>query len=209
MKKTFSVATLFVPSLFALTVHCAHSAPEALNLSKVIQQESSDSDTSSSIPEAPTHHSFRLIIGPEASVFFPSSGKTANTYGKTWTSYGLGIGSAYQANYKGELSPFLSILFNSRNGNRAFVVPFGVGYEKAVSNTKNSLYYGGDALAVAADQRSVVNNVHSGVNFGAGLRAVTGYEFGGSAYVQASYMLTSEIKSFDFSGTVLEVGYRF
>jgi hypothetical protein len=163
----------------------------------------------SSIPSDNPSPSNQFLIGPEASVFFPTSSKTGNAYGKSWTSIGLGIGSAYQASKHGILSPYLTILYNTHDGNRAFLLPLGISYNRSLTNSPNSAYYGGDLFAIGADQRDVSDNVHSGFNYGAGARVQIGYEFGRAAYVQASYMETTTIKSFDFSGSAIEAGIRF
>jgi hypothetical protein len=221
--RIFQVNKMLAPAIFApiiLMMSCGASAASTpLALSAVVDQQSTDNTTATppssdaSTPDIPEDNSSRspldIMVGPEASVFFPTSGKTSNTYGNSWASIGVGLGSAYQANSKGNLSPFFTILYNTHDNNRAFLLPFGIAYNKALSPSASSAYYGVDLLAVAADQRSVINNVHSGFSFAPGARAAFGYEFGKTAYVQAAYMLTSSIKGFNFSGTSLEAGIRF
>lgn len=206
-------ATALIPAVCS-----ASTATQPLYVSPVIDQTSSSTtDTSttgssgsdSTIPPDHTSSTHQFLIGPEASVFFPTSSKTGNAYGKSWTSIGFGLGSAFQASAHGTLSPFFTILYNSHDGNRAFVLPLGVSYNKAISPSQNSAYYGGDILVIGADQRAVGYGVHSGFRYGEGLRPVVGYEFGHTAYIQASYLFATTIKGFDFSGSSIEAGIRF
>lgn len=189
------------------------NASPTLMLTNVINQQTTDTTTPppppSSIPDQSSHSKFELMVGPEASVYFPTSSKTQNVYGQSWTSISVGIGSAYQANYHGSISPFLTVMYNTHDGNRAFVMPVGVGYEKSLTDSPTSGYYGVDAVLLTADQLARSYDVHSGFRYGGGVRPIVGYEFGKHAYIQGSYLFASSIKSFDFSGATVEAGFRF
>jgi len=209
--KRLVMPLLLAPGLLFSAVCSAVSASQPISLSSVLDQQATP-DTATPPPSTTATSSsskFELLIGPEASVYFPTSSKAQDAYGDSWSSIGFGIGSAYQANSRGSISPFLTILYNTHDGNRAFVLPFGVGYSRALTNGPTSAYYGIDAAVVAADQRAVSYGVHSGFSYGAGLRPLIGYEFGKHAYVQGSYLFATEIKNFDLSGASLEAGYRF
>ncbi len=209
MNRPTTMRLLLPTVLLALAGTTAYAAPP-LYLSSTIEQQQAASDIpASSIPDDSSHKKFELSIGPEVGIFFPTSSKTQKAYGDSWTSIGIGLGSAYQANVNGSFSPFFTILYNTHDGNRAFVLPIGVAYEKSLTNSPDSGYYGADLVAVGADQRAVGYGVHSGFRFGEGIRPLIGYEFGKQAYVQGSYLFSSSIKGFDFSGATIEAGLRF
>jgi hypothetical protein len=199
------IATL----LFTLALSVS-SAAQPMYLAALIGQDTGSQQPESSVPPTtPPHSSSQILVGPEVGVFFPTSSKTENAYGSSWVSIGVGLGSAYQAKASGSIGPFFNILYNTDNNNRAFVLPVGLAYRKAFSKSASSGYFGIDATVVAVDQKDVADNVHSGFNYGEGGRALLGYEIGKSAYVQAGYMVTSSIKTFNFSGASIETGYRF
>ena len=151
----------------------------------------------------------QFMIGPSASVFFPTSSKTADVFGKSWGSIGVGFGSANQASTEGSFSPYIDLLYNSHDGNDVFLFPLGVSYKKAFTSGPIGPYYAVQAFALGVDASAPKYNVHSGVNFGEGARAALGLQFAKFAYVEAGYQVTSSVKSFNFSGTELEIGIRF
>jgi hypothetical protein len=62
---------------------------------------------------------------------------------------------------------------------------------------------------VAADVHDLADDIHSGVRYGVTGDLYLGGYFKGRAFIEAHYRLMSEIKSFDFSGLGLAIGYRF
>jgi hypothetical protein len=202
-----SIPVIVAAAFMFIAVSRSANAAQPIMLFSVINQQS----TQAPPPAVPsqTRSKPQFLIGPEASVFFPTSGKAEKYYGKSWSSIGAGLGSAFQATVKGAYAPFFTILYNNHDNNYAFLAPFGVGYSKALTNNASSAYYGADLIVLAADQRAVAYGIHSGFRYGGGARIVAGYEFGKNAYLQASYEETSEVKNVDFSGTGLEAGIRF
>jgi hypothetical protein len=203
---------LLAPAVLLSAACSSVSASQPLMLSGILDQQTTTTATAppqSSIPQPSSGRKYELLLGPQADVYFPTSSKTQDAYGSSWTSISVGIGSAYQANPQGSISPFLTILYNTHDSNRAFLLPVGVGYEKSLSSSPTSGYYGIDAVLLAADQLAPSYGVHSGFRYGGGVRPLVGYEFGRNAYVQGSYLFASSIKSFDFSGATIEAGFRF
>jgi hypothetical protein len=164
----------------------------------------------SSVPSTSSSSSSNaFMFGPSFGVFFPTSSKTSKTYGQTWTSIGLGLGSAVQANTRGSLSPYFDILYNAHDSNTALLVPLGISYRKALVSDSTAPYYGLQAYALGVDQDAPKYNVHYGLSIGAGARAAIGLQFSNYAFIEAAYMEDSTVKSFDFSGTQIVVGIRF
>ena len=152
----------------------------------------------------------RFRIGPEVGVYLPTSSKARDQFGSTWLTIGLGIGSIGRITPQGQTSFDLQILYQSKNGNHAFLAPIGVGYRVAVSQSgQNTLYVGATADLYLADLRSGDYNVHSGLRTGFGGSALAGVNFGDSGFLEARYLIVSRIKGFDLSGLNATAGYRF
>lgn len=70
-------------------------------------------------------------------------------------------------------------------------------------------YYGFSAYEAIGDLRAVEDNVHSGIRTGVAGAAFFGVQYRDRAYIEAKYLQTSVLKSFDLSGFTLNIGYRF
>jgi len=152
----------------------------------------------------------RFRIGPEIGVYLPTSSKARSQFGNTWLTVGLGIGSIGRVTPQGQTSLDLQILYQSKNGNHAFLAPIGVGYRLALSqNSQSTPYVGATADVYFADLRSGDYDVHSGIRTGFGGSALAGINFGDSGFLEARYLVVSRIKGFDLSGLDVTAGYRF
>ncbi len=152
----------------------------------------------------------RFRIGPEVGVYLPTSSKARDQFGSTWLTVGLGIGSIGRITPQGQTSFDLQILYQSKNGNHAFLAPVGIGYRVAVSQSgTNTLYVGATADLYLADLRSGDYDVHSGLRTGFGGSGLVGVNFGDSGFLEARYLAVSRIKGFDLSGLNVTAGYRF
>ena len=152
----------------------------------------------------------RFRIGPEVGVYLPTSSKARDQFGSTWLTVGLGLGSIGRITSQGQTSFDLQVLYQSRNGNHAFLAPLGIGYRTAVSQSgTTTVYVGATADLMLADLRSGDYNVHSGLRTGFGGSVLAGINFGDSGYLEARYLAVSKIKDFDLSGLNVTAGYRF
>lgn len=152
----------------------------------------------------------RFRIGPEVGVYLPTSAKSRDQFGSTWLTVGLGIGSIGRITPQGQTSFDLQILYQSKNGNHAFLAPIGIGYRIAVSQSGSATaYVGATADLYLADLRSGDYDVHSGLRTGFGGSALAGVNFGDSGFLEARYLAVSRIKGFDLSGLNVTAGYRF
>ena len=152
----------------------------------------------------------RFRIGPEIGVYLPTSSKARSQFGNTWLTVGLGIGSIGRVTTSGQTSLDLQILYQSKNGNHAFLAPIGIGYRKALSQDSAATpYVGATADFYLADLRSGDYDVHSGLRTGFGGSALAGINFNDSGFLEARYLIVSRIKGFDLSGLDVTAGYRF
>jgi len=152
----------------------------------------------------------RFRVGPEIGVYLPTSAKARDQFGSTWLTLGLGIGSIDRITPQGQTSFDLQVLYQTKNGNHAFLAPVGIGYRVAISQSgQNTVYVGATADLLLADLRSGDYDVHSGLRTGFGGSALVGANFGDSGFLEARYLAVSRIKGFDLSGLNVTAGYRF
>lgn len=161
----------------------------------------------------PEHHSSRSIplLGVDGGLYMPTSSKTRDRLGSTWTSFGLGIGGVGAANRKGALNLDFQILYNSHNGNSALIVPIGLEYRKGFARPGQSVVpYA--CLGVDADINdfgSHQDNIDQVVRVAGGGTAAIGVTFSRNAFLDLRYRAISSVKGFDLSGTELSAGIRF
>lgn len=155
--------------------------------------------------------SHRFRIGPTVGLFLPTDGKTRDRFGSDWFSIGLGIGPVSGVTDKGQVGFDFNLLYQSRGGNHALVVPLGVGYRVALTKdttAKTVPYAGVTADYYIINVKSDQDNVNGTYGAGGG-SLVLGANFGNSANLEARYQFASKVKGFDFSGLNLTAGYRF
>jgi hypothetical protein len=160
-------------------------------------------------PSAQSHH-FYFTIGPQVGVFLPTDSKTRNRFGSSWLSVGIGIGPVVPASRRGALEVDLQLLSQTGSDRHVYIAPLGLQYRQALTGSgPNVPYVGASADAIFADIRSPQDNAHSGLREGVGGSAFVGTTFGTNAYVEARYLVTSTIESFNLSGLEFTVGARF
>jgi len=171
--------------------------------------DTTPSDPNAPAPASPKKRS-RFRIGPEVGVYLPTSAKARDQFGSTWLTLGLGLGNIGRITPQGQTTFDLQLLYQTRNGNHAFLAPVGIGYRVAVSQSgTNTVYVGATADLLLADLRSGDYDVHSGLRTGFGGSALAGINFGDSGYLEARYLAATHIKGFDLSGLNVTAGYRF
>ncbi len=154
----------------------------------------------------------RLQFGPEVGFYLPTSGKTADAFGSTFTNIGLGLGAVRKATNRGEYNFDLNIITNRRHGSDFTLIPVGAAWRRSLGNTENasiSPYFGYGLNVIGAQLQSDRYNLPSRFRFGASASIFTGVNFGESAYIQARYYETTQMRGFDLSGTSLSIGIRF
>jgi hypothetical protein len=159
-------------------------------------------------PSPPAHHR-EFLFGPEVSVFFPTSAKTADTYGKTWTSIGVGIGSTIHANMRGAFSPFIDVLYNSHDNNQALLIPLGISYRKSLTNGPIAPFVGIQGFVEPVAQSAPEYHLKYGTSVTGGGRVAAGVQFTKYFYIEAAYLESASVRGYDFSGTQIETGLRF
>lgn len=172
--------------------------------------ESSPAADTPAPPPAAEKKRSRFRIGPEIGLYLPTSSKARSEFGSSWLSIGLGLGDIGRISPKGQTTFDLQILYQSRNGNHAFLAPVGVAYRTGISQSGvNTTYVGAAADVYFADLRSGTYNVHSGIRTSGGVSVLIGENFGDSGFLEARYLFVPKIQGFDLSGANLTAGYRF
>jgi hypothetical protein len=152
----------------------------------------------------------RFRVGPELSLFLPSSGKTGDTFGNSWFGIGLGFGSIRRTNQRGELGAEVYLLNHSHDYADAWVIPVGMAYRHPLgSGLRGGPYAGGAVDLLITDLHAPDQGVDWKVRFGAGISPLIGTPFGNSGYLEARYLLTTKVAGFDLSGLSLTAGARF
>lgn len=169
-----------------------------------------------SAPAPEKKHGFEVPkIGIDLGVYLPSSGRTRQRFGNSWTNVGIGIGRPDTPSSDGRIGLDFGVISKSSGSHHVFVAPLGIYYRRAFSAgdvlEHRSLipYYGVSADLVILDLRSPEDNVHSRFRLGYGGSAVIGTTIGASGFAEAKYLGIGKVKGFDLSGLNLTVGARF
>lgn len=160
----------------------------------------------------------RFTFGPNFGLYLPTSGKTRDAFGESWTNVGFGIGQVRTARRGGVLSFDFGFINNNRgSGRRAFLAPVGVSYrgsfvdpEDESGNARSIIpYYGASAGLYLANLDSDKYDVDTDLSVGGGGSALVGVAFQRRAFLEARYHAVSRIKGFDLSGLNVALGVRF
>ena len=162
------------------------------------------------------HPRSRFRIGPTIGFFLPTASKTRDRFSSDWFSLGLGLGPVSGVTNRGGIGFDINLLYQKHDGNRALIVPLGVGYRIALVNTTNAdgtkvktvPYAGVTADYYLINFKSIPENINGTYGAGGG-SALIGVNFSDSANIEARYQFTSKARDFDFSGLNLTAGYRF
>ena len=206
------LAHVVLPLLLAAPATYAQQAePQAEPRPDPPQQAGSTGRVPEEPRQEPRRSGFR--IGPNVGVFSPTSSKTRERFGGAWYSLGPGLGIVRRASARGRIALDFNLMRQKRGGNRAFVIPIGASYVRALGRAgegRSALPFAGVALlAIPGKLKSVPDGVDSGLKLGAGAAAFVGTTFGERAFIEARYMATTRIEGFSLSGASLRAGLRF
>lgn len=160
----------------------------------------------------------RFTFGPNFGLYLPTSGKTRDAFGESWTNIGFGVGQVRTARRGGVLSFDFAFINNNRgSGRRAFLAPVGVSYrgsfvdpEDENGNVRSIIpYYGASAGLYLANLDSDKYDVDTDLSVGGGGSALVGVAFQRRAFLEARYHAVSRIRGFDLSGLNIALGLRF
>jgi hypothetical protein len=208
MMKLLRPVSLFLTAGAVVGLSAVAKADPIYLQSLVVGQTQSIPADNTPPPSPPAHHR-EFLFGPEVSVFFPTSAKTADTYGKTWTSIGVGIGSTIHANMRGAFSPFIDVLYNSHDNNQALLIPLGISYRKSLTNGPIAPFVGIQGFVEPVAQSAPEYHLKYGTSVTGGGRVAAGVQFTKYFYIEAAYLESASVRGYDFSGTQIETGLRF
>jgi hypothetical protein len=203
--------TILLPCAALFLLSSAAQAQDSASAPPVVEPSPADSAGGTEAEEPRRKKRFQL--GLDVGAFFPTSRKTRDRFGGTWYSIGPGFSAVRRAGEKGRIGLDIDLMSQSKNGNRALLIPAGVSFTRAlgkVDEEKSSHpFVGASLLAIPARIRSAPDGVDDNFKLGAGAAAFVGTTFGERAFVEARYMVTTRISGFSFSGASVRVGYRF
>jgi len=152
------------------------------------------------------------LLGPDISVFLPSSARTRSLFGNAWFSFSPGFGSIERASSHGSFSADLEILSAERGPNHVFLAPIGADFRICGGNSPraSTLPYGGlGANFVVTNLRILEQNLPPRMRISAGASIFVGLTLGKRGYIEARYRAFSGTGGADFSGLQLSSGLRF
>jgi len=169
----------------------------------------------------------RFRIGPEIGVFLPTSNETKNTFGDSWTTFGIGLGSiTTPPGGPGQIVLDLDVYYKKRGQNRVTMIPISLEYRKSLGRAPAigedgqpvdprqpgrglTPYVGVAGSLVLADLRVPSQNIGSGFRATVGGSALLGTTISDDAYLEARYLAVGRVRGYDLSGLNLTAGFRF
>ncbi len=152
-------------------------------------------------------------IGVNVSAYFPTSSKTRRTFGSSWTSIGVGLGSSLVS--KARIYPDFNLFRQKDDGDRLFAVTAGARYLKPLGSAidlanppKFAPYVGLGVSAVYANVDAPSTNTDDS-GFGFGGNVTLGTTLGRTFFAEGRYNLFSQAADFNLSGAQILVGARF
>lgn len=166
-------------------------------------------------PPPPPHHP-HIILGINAGVFVPSSGKARNRFGDDWWSTGIGIGAIHQASGHGNFGFDLRTQYQtSSNDERVFVGAVGVEYRRRFDTDPGAWraqyvpYYGATLDVMGLYLNSPEDNVSDSLDATVGGSVFVGTTVGQQEFIEVRYQALPDVQGFNLSGTSLTAGVRF
>ncbi len=160
----------------------------------------------------------RFTFGPNLGLFVPTSGKTRDAFGNSWTNIGFGVGSVRTAPRRGLVGLDVAFINNNRDGGRrALMGQVGVAYRRSFvepedeqGNVRTIIpYFGAGVGLYLANLDSDKYDVSTDLGAGFGGSALVGVAFQRKAFLEARYHAVSRISGFDLSGLNVALGVRF
>jgi hypothetical protein len=155
----------------------------------------------------------RFLIGPEVGVFFPSNARTRDAFGSHFTNVGIGLGALQQRSERGAIGFDLSFVTNRNKESNLFVAPVGLLYARRLGNGGSSVvpYAGASVNLFLVNMKTTKGDydVKAGFRSGFGTSVFAGTTIGRSVYLQARYLVATEVSGFDLSGLNVSTGLRF
>lgn len=220
LAKAPAAAIVLLPALLAGPIFAQAGQPAQIPASPQAVPSSPQAAADPTPDEEKKHASHLPKLGVNLGVFFPSNGKARDRFGKSWTSFGIGIGRPERPSATGQVSFDFSTEYKKSGDHHAFIAPIGVAYRRAFSaadlrvNSEGASrtfipYYGVSADLVVLDLRSPEDDVHSRFRLTEGASALVGTTVGASGFAEAKYLAVGSVKSFNLSGFSVTAGIRF
>jgi len=163
------------------------------------------------VPGAHAQDKKKLLFGPQLGFFTPSSQKTRERFGGSWTNIGIGLGDVAAPKESGELSIDFNILSSRAAQAEAWIAPIGLVYRKSSPESlKTRPYFGASVDYLVTNLRSnyTLDKIPSGWRTGTGGSFFGGVTVGNRFYIEGRYYAFTKVRGFDLSGTNIAIGWR-
>ena len=153
----------------------------------------------------------RLTLKPTASIFCPTSGKTRDTFGSTWTMVGVTIDYRDDDRSKSRFQFQIDGIRRTSYSDLAVIFPIGFKYTERLNASRSfSPYFGGSVGWCIADVRSVADGIDTGLrSVGVGGSGFVGVNVGMNVKLEAAYHVFPDIKGFNLSGFSIGAQLQF
>lgn len=140
-----------------------------------------------------------FLLSPTVSGYFPTSGKTKDAFGSSWTGFGVALNlESLGWNTSGwNLHPYTGYFHADEGNNDAHIIPLGLEFRKGLSENVY-LGFGASVNAVKFEVRN--RGIDTGWRGAVGARLGIGMNITRWLNVNAAYNFMSEVKDYDFSG---------
>lgn len=149
-----------------------------------------------------------FILSPTYSGYFPSSGKTKDAFGSSWTGFGvalnlesLGINTSVWG-----FHPYSGYFHADEGDNDAHIIPLGLEYRRGLSE---NIYFGIGASVNAVKFEVRDKGIDTGWRGAVGARLGLGMNVTKWFNIHAAYNFMSEVKDYDFSGFSIQGKVNF
>ena len=140
-----------------------------------------------------------FFLSPTYGGYFPTSGKTKDAFGSSWTGFGVAFNLESlgwnTSNWK--LHPFSGFYHADEGDNDAYIIPLGLEFRKWM--TENA-YVGLGASVNAVKFEVRDEGIDTGWRGAVGARISLGVNVTRWLEINAAYNFMSEVKDYDFSG---------
>lgn len=149
-----------------------------------------------------------FLLSPSAGWYFPTDSKTKDTFGNTWTAFGVSLnlgalkGTEMIVRTGGfELRPFFGYISQEHNNNDIKIIPIGLESRWQLYKNDNFRFYSGLGLSVNFVKFDIPSeNIDISWRGALGGRVLLGADVTKWLNIQATYNIVDTVECYDFDG---------
>ena len=174
-----------------------------------VPQENTVEDASIDQKETKPEREPRLFfLSPAAGWYFPTDSKTKDTFGNTWTSFGISLnlgalkGTEMIVRTGGfELRPFFGYISQEHNNNDIKIIPVGLESRWQLYKNDSFRFYSGLGMSVNFVKFDIPSeNIDISWRGVVGGRLLLGADVTKWLNIQATYNIVDKVEGYDFNG---------